>query len=471
MSRNPSLSRRRFIKQAGTAGAASFLAGPAIHAGSSKKTGNGSGASDRAKNIIFLVVDGMGTGTLSLAHHWSLLRRKRPLNWMRLYERRDSVRALQDTASANSPVTDSAAAGSAWGCGQRVNNGTLNMSVAGETLPTIYDVAKAAGRATGLVTTCRITHATPAAFAANVADRDDEATIARQYLEREVDVLLGGGERYFLSEPRGDAKGSHDLEAYRAGGYDVVRNREELAGAGGDGPLLGLFAASHLPYALDRENNPELAGVPGLKEMFGAALKRLERADNGFVLQVEGGRVDHAAHANDAAATLREQLEFDDCIALASEYAEQHPDTLLVVTTDHGTGGCQLNGWGRDYLKSGPNLERLERFNDSFEALEHQFRSAGAFNRKDFEKSTGLAASDSQAAEIESALAEGTKYLSSVMTAAFAEDLLERTAVAWTSNNHTGECVELFAAGPGAGRAPAFMKNHELFGVMSEALA
>jgi len=117
--------------------------------------------------------------------------------------------------------------------------------------------------------------------------------------------------------------------------------------------------------------------------MFKSALSNLENSKQGFVLQVEGGRVDHAGHANDPGAILHELLEFDECIPVALEFIDKHPDTMLIMTTDHGTGGCQLDGSGARYKDSGPALDRINQFRYSFEWLEKRFRATGKFNEPD----------------------------------------------------------------------------------------
>ena len=126
--RSDSLSRRQFVKGAGLASMAATLGAPTVANASASE---GSVKRRKAKNLIFLVADGMGGGTYSLAHHWSQHHLKKPSNWINLYSHPGIRRALQDTASASSPVTDSAAAISAWGCGQRVTNGVINMDAAG----------------------------------------------------------------------------------------------------------------------------------------------------------------------------------------------------------------------------------------------------------------------------------------------------------------------------------------------------
>jgi alkaline phosphatase len=460
---SPSSNRRQFIKGLGLSGVAATL-------------GAGSAAADRlrprqpkatkAKNLIFLVVDGMCTGTYAFAHHWSLRNRKAPLNWMQVYEQPGLTRALQDTASASSPVTDSAAAASAWGSGQRVMNGALNTDANGKSLTPLFTCAKAAGKATGLVTTCRVTHATPAGFAANVEKRGMENEIAQQYHEREIDVLLGGGSRHFEGE-----KALTQVADFQKKGYQFVQIKSELEAQAGNSKLLGLFSKSHVPYAIDRKNDAALAEVPSLPDMFRAALKSLGQSKDGFVLQVEGGRVDHAGHGNDPATILHELLEFDECIPIALEYLKHDPDTLLIITTDHGTGGCQLNGAGSAYSDSGPALDRINDMTASFEALEHQFKTTGRFDPAVFTAATGIVPTKAQANAIQATMDDpNTSYLSSAMTGIVSDELFKKTAVGWTSSNHTSECVDLFAFGPGSERIQPFIRNFELFGVMTQAL-
>jgi alkaline phosphatase len=461
-----SSSRRQFIKGLGLGGVAATLG---THVAPAQQKPVASPQAAQAKNLIFLVVDGMCTGTYGFAHHWSLRNRQAPLNWMQVYERPGLIRAVQDTASASSPVTDSAAAASSWGCGQRVMNGAINTDANGVSLTPLFTHAKAAGKATGLVSTCRITHATPAGFAASVEKRGMENEIGQQYLDREIDVLLGGGMRHFTWEPKEDNAAS--IAEFKAKGYHFVQTKSELDAHAGSLPLIGLFSKSHIPYAIDRENDVTLAEVPSLPDMFRAALKSLGQAKDGFVLQVEGGRVDHAGHGNDPAAILHELLEFDACIPIALEFIQQDPDTLLIITTDHGTAGCQLNGAGSAYSDSGPALDRINDMTASFEALEFKFKATGKFDADVFTEATGIVPTPEQVADIQATMNDpDSTYLSSAMTKIVAQELFEKTAVGWTSSNHTSECVDVFAFGPGAERIAPFIENYELFGVMTEAL-
>lgn len=466
-----SLSRRQFVKGVGLSGIAATLSTQSIaEASNSRNLSKGK----KAKNLIFLVVDGMGTGTHCLANRWSLRSCRRPLNWTELYRSPDLRRAYQDTASASSPVTDSAAAASAWGCGQRVMNGAINMHANGVSLQPLYRYAKAAGKATGLVSTCRITHATPAGFVANVVHRDSEDAISQQYLNREVDVLLGGGRRHFYRVINPNIAGSTAIDLiaeFERKGYAYAQNKTDLKQNADASRLLGLFSESHMPYVIDRKHNPDFSEMPDLPTLFESALTHLSRSKEGFVLQVEAGRVDHAGHVNDPAAILHELLEFDGCIPIALDYLKKDPDTLLIITTDHGTGGCQLNGLGDAYVESGPALGYIDEATASFEALEDEFRASGRFDRKRFIEAIGIVPTQTQSEAIQAAINdEAVEYLSSAMTDIMSEAIMERTAVGWTSNQHTAEQVDLFAIGPGSEQLAPFIQNNELFDLMMKAL-
>lgn len=425
----------------------------------------------KAKNLIFLVVDGMCNGTLGLAHHWNIRNKGELLNWMQLYERPGLQRGLQDTASNSSPVTDSAAAASAWGSGQRVNNGAINVDPGGKALEPLFARAIRAGKKTGLVSTCRVSHATPAGFAASVRKRGQEHAIISQYLERGIDVILGGGAEKFTQTKRDGSKLDY-FKKFEKAGYQIARDAGQLNRLPANGkPLLGIFSDSHIPYAIDRKNDRSLKSVPGLRDMFRSGLKHLAGAEEGFLLQVEAGRVDHAGHANDPGAILHEQLEFDACIPIALEFIEKHPDTMLIVTTDHGTGGCQLDGQGRRYSDSGPALDRINQFNHSFEWLEKRFRAAGGFSLEPFTLATGITPNEAQTAAIQAAISDSNlNYLTSKIARIFADDLGSISSVGWSSNGHTAENVDLLAFGPGSEQIPAFMRNNELFGIMTDAL-
>jgi len=174
--------------------------------------------SGSAKNIIFMVSDGMSLGTLSMADLYSRNILGKGSNWLNLYHDQKVSRALMDTASASSIVTDSAAASSAFGGGIRVKNGVLNMGANGEKHLPIWQKFKKAGKKAGCVTTVTITHATPAGFCVNSAQRNAEPQIAEMYAELELDVLMGGGDEFFNPEKREDKKDLYAVQKKRIPG-------------------------------------------------------------------------------------------------------------------------------------------------------------------------------------------------------------------------------------------------------------
>lgn len=457
---NPSAtSRRRFLHFSALTGAA-FGSSPVS---AEQKSAGAAANQGQAKNVIFMVSDGMNLGALSLARRFSTAIHGKETPWMKLYRERPVVRALMDTASASSQVTDSAAAASAWGSGQRARNGVLNLHPETKApLPPLHTFLQKAGRRTGLVSTATITHATPAGFAANCEDRGKEEEIAAQYLDRKVDVLLGGGQKFFNDTLR---------ERYRAAGYDFVDSRESLLKLSGEAlkPVLGVFSSSHLPFSIDRMNVPEIAlKVPTLAEMSRAALARLRHAGDGFFLMIEGARIDHAGHANDTAASIHDQLAFEEALAAALEFVDRNPDTLLIVTTDHGCGGIQLNGMSADAKQGfGPEMynatdayfARLQKFQRSSEWMkQNQVDSlSGPRLAEELHRLTGLTLTEEQLKA-----AQGLKK--------FSEVVRDHTGTGWTGGNHTGDLVEFCALGPGSHLFSPFLLNNEVHGLVRRAM-
>jgi len=318
----------------------------------------------RARNVIFFVPDGTGFEDMTTATHFSRRVLGRPFLFGDILGRGASGSML--TYSLTSVVTDSAAATSAWSTGRKVVNGALSTFPDGRRLTTILELAREAGKATGLVTTARITHATPAGWIARVTNRDLEDDIAEQYLEFTPEVLLGGGAGHFLAESRRDGR---DLAgAFRAKGYEVLRSRDELLRSNGD-RLLGIFApgTSHLPYEIDRRYQD--APTPSLAEIARKGLQVLEGARDGFVLQVEAGRIDHANHDNDPAGMVWDWMAADEALSVLVDFVDRTPETLLILAADHDTGGGTVYGYGANYLGSTPAFRTLERQRISLEGF------------------------------------------------------------------------------------------------------
>ncbi|MCS6918469.1 MAG: alkaline phosphatase [Fimbriimonadales bacterium] len=334
----------------------------------------GSRSAGRVKNIIFMVSDGMSAGVPSLADEFGKVVRGKGAFWHQLLQSPEATLGFFDMAALNSLVTDSASASSAWGSGSRIFNGQVNVLPDGTRLTPIAQIVKQAGKKVGLVTTTRITHATPAGFAAVQPRRDDEDDIATQYLNV-VDVLMGGGLRHFAPNRRRDGKDL--IKTYQDAGYTYWNTREQVMSNARPEKVLGLFYDSHVPYTVDHINSEELRrAVPTLAEMTRKALEILGNAPNGFLLQVEGGRVDHAAHANDAAGIMWDQLAFDDAVQVVYEFVSKRDDTLLIITSDHGNSNPGLNGMGGEYEASNKAMALLQYAKCSFEELPNKLRNA-----------------------------------------------------------------------------------------------
>ena len=443
--------------------------------------------------IIHMVADGMSMGTLTSADYFSRQIRKRGLTWLALYDRPEARHGLMNMRSLNSMVTDSSAASSSWGSGSRVVNGVVNLLPSGRNLVPLYTLFGQLGWKRGLVTTTEITHATPAGFAASVDNRDTGMLIAKQYLQNEVEVLLGGGQKFFNPKRRSDKR---DLRAdFKGLGYQVMENAGALASAGTDQRWLGIFAESHLPYTLDQIGNPELvASVPTLAAMTRRALQWLGRHEH-FILQIEGGRVDHAAHNTDAPAALHEMLVFDEAVELVLEFQKQRPDTLVVITTDHGNGNPGVNGSGSAYGQSTLAFQRIAEVRASFVEIMRQLRrqppTAVSIVEEDEKEVAAAKAKPAKTyvptvKEIQTVMLELTGYKVSDRRAGWFLPYLDKKgtcvyeamnsemvqlgqllgnhiATGWTGGSHTADFVPITAVGPGAEKFGGFVQNTDVF--------
>ncbi len=427
-------------------------------------------ARGKARNVILMVSDGMSFGTLTLGD--LLVRRStgKPGAWSTLWAQPGTCRVLQRTHALNSLVTDSAAAATAWGSGVKVNNGSVNVAADARQLLPLGIHAKQHRKAVGVATTTRVTHATPAGFYANVPRRDYEGIIAEQSMDRGIDVILGGGERFFAPSL-----------INRHPAYQFVRTKAELQNARSDGPLLGLFAESHVPYAIDRAPT-----VPDLATMSLAALDRLSRAPEGFLLQIEAGRVDHAAHDNDAAALVGEQIEFENAIAAVWAWLQKRgvDDTLLIVTSDHGNANPGLSVYHDDAEQG---LNRLLQPRKSFEWIGEQLAEVKGIDAR-LERFPALVREASGYTLTPADLDLIARVLREQRVTPFEAQnkwpsvlggiLANHFGVNFISPNHSADYVETTAIGPGselvaekARGSGGVIDNTDLHAVMVDAMA
>ncbi|HIJ95889.1 MAG TPA: alkaline phosphatase [Desulfuromonadales bacterium] len=451
------ISRRDLIKLIGAGALYALMPGRSSEASlfPSFEPGKGQG-------LIFVVGDGMPLGVTRAMHEirTGVFGRSDSSLYARLRDSRSSV-GYMGTASLSSIVTDSAPASVAWATGVKTTNRLLATLPDGRPLMTIMELLKKEGYGCGLVTTTRATHATPAAWVSHQPHRDLEDAIALDMLAFKPDVLLGGGSVHFDAAKRPDKK---DVFAeFSKAGFEVVRDRKSLLAVSTNGrPLMGAFANSHLAYAVDRHNDKELgAKQPSLPEMTAAALQRLSRNPRGFILQVEAGRIDHASHSNDAWGAIMDTLELDDTLAVIDTYLAANPNTLVIVTSDHGNSGWGINGTGVDYNDATTALRSYRASKSSFEVMIRKMKGKGPADIAEIVRdSTGFTIGSDESRLIAEAMApdyaiypgdfiyQPDATLGKILAhSTYGKAGIRRGNVGFTSCNHTAEDQLLLAYG------------------------
>lgn len=274
----------------------------------------------KVKNIILMIGDGMGVPQVYAAI---------TANGGKSNFQRFPVSGFSITWSSDNYVTDSAAGGTALACGKKTKNGTIGMDSEGNAITSILELADENGYNTGLVATCSMTHATPASFIAHQPSRKMDEAIAADYLNTDIDVVIGGGRQFFSA--REDKRNL--LADFRKKGYEVVFTLDSVNTKAKK--VVCLTADNHPPkYAEGRGNM--------LPDATQKAISILSQGKKGFFLMVEGSQIDWGGHANDVEYVLDEALDFDRAVAQALDFAARDGNTLVIVTADHETGGLTL---------------------------------------------------------------------------------------------------------------------------------
>ncbi|WP_291855693.1 alkaline phosphatase [Marinilabilia sp.] len=320
----------------------------------------------KPRNIILMIADGMGTTQLFAAY---------TANGGALNITNLPYSGFSTTQSADNYITDSAAGGTALSSGQRTYNGAIAVDMDRKPITTILEIAERNGKATGLVSSSAITHATPASFIAHNISRNNYEEIAADFLKTDIDIFIGGGKSFF--EERKD--GRNLLDELREKNYLVLDSIRQAPGIS-KAPMAILTAQKHNPAYPERGNL--------VQEGTEKAIKVLSQQEKGYFLMVEGSQVDWGGHENNTAYIIKEMLDFDKAVGKALELAAVDGETLIIVTADHETGGMSI--------ESG-----------------------------DFEKG--------------------------------------KIRAMYTTTNHTGIMVPVFAVGPGAEHFTGVMKNTDIF--------
>lgn len=390
----------------------------------------------KIKNVIFLIGDGMGPSSTSAYRYF----KDDPSTAAVERTEFDKYLVGQQMTYPEDPdqnITDSASAATAMSAGIKTYNAAIGVDNDKSEVKTVLEAAKEKGKATGLVATSEITHATPASFGAHDENRKNMNAIADDYYDElvngkhKVDVLLGGGSSNFVRPDR------NLTEEFKESGFSYVINKEQLSKDKNE-QVLGLFAPGGLPKMIDRTED-----IPSLQDMTSSAIQRLNKDKDGFFLMVEGSQVDWAAHDNDIVGTMSEMQDFEKAAKAAIEFAKKDKQTLVVITADHSTGGVTIGANGNYNWFADP-IKAAKRTPD--------FMAAEIAKGADVEKTLTTYIDQSvlalTAEEIQSVKdATAAKKVTDIDNAIEAI-FNERSKTGWTTGGHTGEDVPVYAYGP-----------------------
>lgn len=397
----------------------------------------------KAKNVIMLIADGMSTEAITLARH----------------TKGDSL-AMDEisvgsviTSWANGPITDSAPGGTVYAAGEKTNNKYIGTSVNDTPMASILEGAESVGKATGIVATSEITHATPGDFTAHTNNRKYYNQILQQQINQDMEVVLGGG----FNKPSGFSSevSTDEFESYyeeqvnniKEEGFDFITTKDQLTSYDGH-KLWGSFADADLKYDFDRQSDNDNV-QPSLAEMTNKAIEVLNKDEDGFFLMVEGSKVDWAAHANNTVGIVSDILAFDEAVKAAIEFAKTDGNTVVVVTTDHGNSGITI---GSSYYNE--NIESYDKatYENTTDLLKNATITEERFNEIASGKSNdeikaiakkyyGIDLNDEELAIVKGEQGEGRQV-------GIREVIARRVGIGYTTGGHTGEQIYLGVYAP-----------------------
>ena len=392
-------------------------------------TTTGAFAQTAPKNVIYMIGDGMGPAFTTA---------------YRYYKDDPTTKEIETTVfdtmlkgmahtypDDHTYVTDSAAGATALSSGHKSYNGAIAVDTAKKPVKTMLEIAKEQGITTALVATSQINHATPASFAAHNESRRNYDDIANDYIDNKiagklpVDLMLGGGTQYFIRDDR------NLVDEFKQAGYqygDDIQNLGQITQV----PAIGLYAPKGLPFALDE--NPTR-----LKQLTAKAFDLLDgQNDKGFFVMIEGSQIDWCGHANDIACAMAEMDDFAKSIETAKAYVDNNPDTILVITADHSTGGLTIGAhgqykWETDIIKgvkaTAGTLTNLLMESDNLKTV--------------WQANTSIEFTAENEIKLKQAKAMGEKTLN-LAVKSIINDL---SFTGWTTGGHTASDVQVFAYG------------------------
>ncbi|VAV90031.1 Alkaline phosphatase [hydrothermal vent metagenome] len=465
----------------------------------------------RAKNIILMIGDGMGMSTITAGRIFSGQAQAKDGESYLLEMEKLPYTAIARTYAHDSQVSDSASTATALVSGVKTNIRTLGvdqtvpyadcMAAKGHHVSSIFELAEDAGRATGMVTTARITHATPASVYGHSANRgwevdsvisakDREAgctDLAQQLIEWPngdgLEIALGGGRANFLPKQQTDpeyakktgnrADGRNLAEEWaQKSGQQWIWNQAQFDAIDFSGPqkVLGLFEPSHMNYNGDRAKDG--SGEPSLAQMTKAAITRLQQDKDGFVLMVEGARIDMANHGNNAARALEDLMAFDAAVKVARQMTDQR-ETLIIVTADH-SHGLTLNGYpqrGNPILgitKTADGKPMKGADGKAYTTLLYATGPGSSFATPD-QYRTIVPGKYSLSSDAEKQNSKPVRRPDPQQTDTTAHNYQQQALIPSRFSMHSGEDVPVYADGPSADLVHGAIEQNTLFHIMAYA--
>ncbi|WP_243292983.1 alkaline phosphatase [Bacillus sp. FJAT-47783] len=411
----------------------------------------------KVKNVIFMIGDGMGVSYTS-AYRYLQDDPNEKFVQPTQFDQYLVGQQMTYPEDHEENITDSASAATAMSAGIKTYNAAIAVDNDGSEVKTVLEAAKENGKATGLVATSEITHATPASFGAHDENRKNMNEIANDYYdelingEHKVDVLLGGGLDLF------DRQDRNLIEEFKKDGYSFVQTKQELINDD-HSQVLGLFAPRGLPKMIDRTEE-----TPSLEEMTNAAISKLNKDKDGFFLMVEGSQIDWAGHDNDIVAAMSEMKDFEKAVKAAIDFAKKDKHTLVVVTADHSTGGFSIGADGI-YNWSGEPIKAAKRTPDF---MAEQIAN-GADVEETLKKYIDLSLTKEEIESVQEA-AENREDVRGIDNAI--EKIFDaRTHTGWTTGGHTGEDVPVIAYGPASEKFAGHIDNTDNAKIIFELLS
>jgi len=396
------------------------------------------------KNIIYMIGDGMGPAYLAGYRYFSDDKATAEVEntiFDELWLGMASTYPDDDTY-----VTDSAAGATALATGFKSYNGAISVNRQHIPIGTMMQLAKKLGKANGIVASSQVNHATPASFLAHNKSRRNYNEIADMYLDYRInnmpvaDVILGGGTQYFIRDDR------NLVNEFKQLGFQYTDSWQQLNTLT-KAPAMALLAESALPAVLNSEQDNQLATLTE------KALQLLTPAEKGFVLMVEGSQIDWCGHDNDIACAMAEMHDFAKAIAVAKAYVDKHPDTILVITADHETGGMSLGAAGEyQWL---PDVVR--KVSATGRSIAEQLKKADSDNAALalWAKLTSI----SLTAEEQQALLAARQQDETTLRKLSNQLVAKYSYTGWTSGGHTAADVAVLAYGKDAKDFAGFQDN------------